>query len=359
MTAPADTADVSAVASPSAGPSSRPGADSILTTAVATTNSNLARLSKTVVATSAALTGSSYGDITSSHHYRSIMNEMAPSIRRPDIQRRIFSFNQGGARISRNSASIVGRAAPNLLLSKEMLADLPESKHGYSLLQGFKATLPEPSAEEGQNKNKLVRSSRSKAKEHVQETESEVNGIQRLEKDKADVIRKLRRIDIRKSTVIEGIREIDARIELLNAIKLRNLERLSKFEDQELELEDKLQLLDYRIELLHEDEDVPSPEPDRDEEGSEDLSNNSGQADTESISLLALGDSLLHYGEVGSYHSDGESNERREYSHVSLQDASDSDTDEEDNESFAREMTASMREAWVSSFLEWEKLTGE
>ncbi|KAK9369143.1 hypothetical protein V1509DRAFT_621271 [Lipomyces kononenkoae] len=361
MTAHADTSDLSlsAVTSPNAGPSVRPGPDSVLTTAVATTNSNLARLSKTVVATSAALTGSSYGDITSTYHYRSIINDMAPSLRRPDIQRRIFSFNPGGARVSRGGGSIVGKAAPNLLLSKEMLSDLPESKHIYSLLQGFKATLPEPSVEESQISNKLIRSSRSKPMEPVQETKLELNGIKRLETDKADVIRKLQRLDIRKSTVIEGIRELDSRIEQLNAIKKRNLDRLSKFEDQEIELEDKLQLLDYRIELLHEDEDVPSSEREGDEEGSEAQTTNSGPADTESISLLALGDSILHYGEMGSYQGDGESNGQRDFSHFDLQDASDSDTDEENNELFAREMTASMREAWLSSFLEWEKLSGE
>ncbi|KAK9361097.1 hypothetical protein V1504DRAFT_452777 [Lipomyces starkeyi] len=359
MTAHADTSDISAVASPNAGPSARPTSDSsIFTTAVAATNSNLARLSKTVVATSATLAGNSYGDITSSSHYRSIINDMAPSLRNPAMQRRIFSFRSGGARVSRGSTSIVGNAAPNLLLSKEMLSDLPESKYAYSLLQGFKATLPEPSAEES-SKNKLVRSSKSKANEPVHEPQIELNGVQRLEKDKKDVIRKLQRIDIRKSTVIQGIHEIEARIEQLNAIKQRNLERLSKFEDQELELEEKLQVLDYRIELLHEDEEVAPRERDDDEEESEAPTNVSGPADTESISLLALGDSLEHYIDRGSNHdSDGESNERQEYSHVSLQDASDSDSDDEDDEAFAREMTASMREAWVSSFLEWEKLTG-
>ncbi|KAK9375784.1 uncharacterized protein V1513DRAFT_412818 [Lipomyces chichibuensis] len=357
MTAHADTSDISAVASPNAGPSARPTSDSsIFTTAVAATNSNLARLSKTVVATSATLAGNSYGDITSSSRYRSIINDMAPSIRSPAMQRRIFSFRSGGARVSRGSASIVGNAAPNLLLSKEILSDLPESKYAYSLLQGFKATLPEPSAEENsKNKYKLVRSSKSKANEHVQEPEIELNGVQRLEKDKTDVIRKLQRIDIRKSTVIQGIHEIEARIEQLNAIKQRNLERLSKFEDQELELEDKLQVLDYRIELLHEDEEVAP----REREGDEEENNVSGPADTESISLLALGDSLEHYIDASSIHdSDGEINERQEYSHVSLQDASDSDSDDENDEAFARDMTASMREAWVSSFLEWEKLTG-
>ncbi|KAK9390730.1 hypothetical protein V1515DRAFT_42565 [Lipomyces mesembrius] len=361
MTAHADTADISAVASPNAGPSARPTSDSsIFTTAVAATNSNLARLSKTVVATSATLAGTSYGDITSSSHYRSIINDMAPSIRSPTMQRRIFSFRSGGARVSRASMSIVGNATPNLPLSKEMLSDLPESKYAYSLMQGFQATLPEPSAEESsKNKYKLVRSSKSKANEPIQEPEVELNGVQRLEKDKTDVIRKLQRIDIRKSTVIQGIHEIDARIDQLNAIKQRYLERLSKFEDQELELEDKLQVLDYRIELLHEDEQVARPEREGDEEESEARSNVSGPADTESISLLALGDSLEHYIDTGSNHdSGGESNERQQYGHVSLQDASDSDSDDKNDEAFAREMTASMREAWVSSFLEWEKLTG-
>ncbi|KAK9353815.1 hypothetical protein V1523DRAFT_461676 [Lipomyces doorenjongii] len=361
MTAHADTADISTVASPNAGPSARPTSDSsIFTTAVAATNSNLTRLSKTVVATSATLAGNSYGDITSSSHYRSIINDMAPSIRSPAMQRRIFSFRSGGARVSRGSTSIVGNAGPNLLLSKEMLSDLPESKYAYSLLQGFQATLPEPSAEEsGKNKYKLVRSSKSKAKEPVQEPELELNGVQRLEKDKTDVIRKLQRIEIRKSTVIQGIHEVEARIDQLNAIKQRYLERLSKFEDQELELEDKLEVLDYRIELLHEDEEVAPREREGDDEESEAPSNVSGPADTESISLLALGDSLEHYIDTGSNHdSAGESNERQQYSHVSLQDASDSDSDDENDEAFAREMTASMREAWVSSFLEWEKLTG-
>ncbi|KAJ8103105.1 hypothetical protein POJ06DRAFT_62986 [Lipomyces tetrasporus] len=372
MTAHADTPEISAVASPNAGTSARPSSESsIFTTAVAATNSNLARLSKTVVATSASLTGNSYGDITSSSHYRSIMNDMAPTIRRPEMQRRIFSFRSGAARVSRGSASIVGNDPPNLnlLLSKEMLLDLPESQYAYSLLQGFKATLPEPSAEEtGKVNNKLVRSSKSKAKEPVLEPEPDLNGVQRLEKDKKDLIRKLQRIDVRKAIVIQGIHEIETRIEQLQSIKQRNLERLSKFEDQELELEDKLQVLDYRIELLHEDEELAQRKRDAEEEESEAPTNVSGPADTESISLFALGDSLDHYSDSASYHSESESNERKEYNgrdHVIQPDASDSDSDDEDedededDEAFAREMTASMREAWVSSFLEWEKLTGE
>ncbi|KAK9325567.1 hypothetical protein V1517DRAFT_284638 [Lipomyces orientalis] len=366
MTAHADTPEIFAVASPNVGTSTRPSSDSsIFTSAVAATNSNLARLSKTVVATSATLAGNSYGDITSSSHYRSIMNDMAPTIRRPEMQRRIFSFRSGGARVSRGSTSIVGNDPPNLLLSKEMLLDLPESQYAYSLLQGFKATLPEPSADEtGKVNNKLVRSSKSKAKEPALEPELDLNGVQRLEKDKKDVIRKLQRIDVRKAIVMQGIHEIEARIEQLHSLKQRNMERLSKFEDQELELEDKLQVLDYRIELLHEDEELAQRKRDAEEEESEAPTNVSGPADTESISLLALGDSLDHYSDSGSYRSESESNGRKEYNgrnHVIRAHAGDidSDVEDEDDEAFAREMTASMREAWVSSFLEWEKLTGE
>lgn len=41
----------------------------------------------------------------------------------------------------------------------------------------------------------------------------------------------------------QNIKEIDQRIEQLQAIRGRNLERLAKYEDQELELEDKSEFL--------------------------------------------------------------------------------------------------------------------
>ncbi|KAK9465869.1 hypothetical protein V1512DRAFT_36627 [Lipomyces arxii] len=365
MTAQLDTSDLSAIASSSATTTTTADAtnrvpdSSLLSSALAATNSNLSRLTKTVVATSASLTGSNlYGDITNTAHYRSAINELAPTMRKPAMQRRLFSFRTGGARVSRSNASVIAASAPNMLLSKEMLADLPEGKYSYSLLQGFKATLPEHSAEETKQNNKLVRSakSKSKSKELVVEVEPELTGIQRLERDKKDAIRKLQRLDVRKAIVVQGINELEARIEQLNVIKQRNMERLAKFEDQELELEDKLQVIDYRIELLQEDE----AEADQEEQASEAPTNISGPADTESISVLALGESILQYSDSGSYHSDEEQENRQNFQYIqTIHDENDSEEDDETDEELTREMTNSMREAWLSSFLEWERLSGE
>lgn len=202
-TASSTTPALASTSTPARAQSAQNGAgDSLFLSAVAATNSNLIRLSKTVAATSTALAnGNSYGELTSSSHYRSLMNEIAPTLRKPAIQRRIFSFKgSANAMAQRQTANIAdsGGGEGALLITKEMLQDLPDGGARYSLLQGFNATLPEPTAEE-QHKGKVVYIGKvNKKKAKQEEPEPELTGIQKLENSRKDAARKLQRIDVRK-----------------------------------------------------------------------------------------------------------------------------------------------------------------
>ncbi|KAK9454308.1 hypothetical protein V1511DRAFT_501640 [Dipodascopsis uninucleata] len=339
-----------------------PTTASLLSSAITTTNSNLTRLSKTVAATSMSLSnGGPYGDITSHTQYRSLMKDLVPTLNRPTVQRRLFSLGARSAVSRRGSytpSTLKGPEFSGLILSKEVLNEIPDSNYAYSLLDGFKATMPE-SDESGQNHQQLVRSKPKASREKKHDDEPELTGIPRLEKDRKDIIRKLQRLDIRKAIVFQGIQEIDARIELLNNIKQKNFDRLAKFEDQEQALEDELRVLDYRIELLQEEE----TEAEEGAETPEDSGpvSNSIAIDSGSISLLALGDSMERYSnnsEHSSYTSEKNVvNNSTSQEPVSDDEENDGYDSENDDDSFSQMMSSSMREAWVSSFLEWEKLS--
>ncbi|KAK9446452.1 uncharacterized protein V1518DRAFT_423989 [Limtongia smithiae] len=373
--------------------------DSLFSSAIAATNSNISRISKTVAATSSILAGGGsnpYGEFGTGSHYRTMMNDMAPALRKQDAQRRMFSFRNATslassrrAAAAANSSNAVGFGdAPALLLSKEMLQDLPESSLSFSLLQGFRATLPENSAAQevaaDNTKKQLVKKSKkSKVPEQqLQPVTEPLTGIPRLQADRKDMLRKLQRIAIRKAVVQQGVREVDARIEQLVAVKNRHLERLAKFDEQELDIEDKIQVLDYRIELLQEDDEVEdegagvhgSPnggveDTDSRRDESETQTNFSGQ----SMTVLTLHDSNEAFTDVYSTDADdadvranmllqlavgnGHNNNINSGGNMTGAVEYESDSDSEVDEAFAQDMSASMREAWVSSFLEWERVT--
>ncbi|KAK7207274.1 hypothetical protein BZA70DRAFT_270891 [Myxozyma melibiosi] len=360
--------------------------DSLFASAVTATNSNLARLSKTVAATSTALTsGANYGELTASSQYRSLMSELAPTLRKPAIQKRLFSFKGTAAAMARGRAttSIADGSGEGIMITKEMLQDLPDGGTRYSLIQGFNATLPEPSEKE-KEQGKMVYVGKGKNKKmEPEESEPELTGIQRLVKSRQDAVRKMQRIEIRKAIVEQNVTEIDRRIEQLLAIKNRNMERLAKYEDQELEIENKIQVIDYRIELLQEEE-----QEERNKEAGESEEVVTAEKDEpevlshppDTMSIL-LSDSLDRYSETLSLPSEPEraspapaqsspspqspdeqprfpQDPLALFASVIQDDNYDSDSDS-DEEQFARDMTESMQEAWVSSFMEWDRLTGE
>ncbi|KAK9461801.1 uncharacterized protein V1516DRAFT_621741 [Lipomyces oligophaga] len=338
------------------------------------TSSNLARLSKTVAATSSALVAggnsASYGgDIINSAQYRALMGEMAPTLRKPGLQSRMFAFTSSNRSAPKHVASdrshsVLGAANGNgPVITGDMLQDLPESDIPFSLMDGFKATLPDPNADgsDSPGKNQIAsdKNDESKLKNQASEPEKELTGIELLEHQKKDIERKLCRIAIRKAMVQQSNREINDRITQLIALRDKNDERLTKYGDQQTDLEEKSQVIDYRIELLREDEEDQSAEQVNAQDVDPSVDSFKGGYEVEFNGNVEAGSSDHEYSNLAVYDdSDDTGSVLGDYQAILMGD---------NGENYARafesafapvggEMADPMRGAWVSSILEWESL---
>ncbi|KAK9471857.1 uncharacterized protein V1510DRAFT_431001 [Dipodascopsis tothii] len=291
-----------------------------LFSAIATTNSNISRLSKTVVASTASLSGSPYGDLAGSAQYKSIMAELMPTLQSPQNQRRMFSFHRRSAS-TLSAGERLERTRSLHFLPDDLLRDLPDDLNSFSLLEGFEVSRPpdEPEAD----KKALVR--RGKKKAAPADEPDELVGLPRLEKDRKDALKQLRRIEVHKAIAEQEIKELERRIERLRARQQLAYDRIVKYDGDEQDIQNKVRVLDYRIELLREDEederaaaappaeDAPAPAP-----------------PARPDSPLSA-DELTPSPVLAAY------------------------DDSDDDSAFSG--AAGGRETWASSFLEWERLS--
>ena len=178
------------------------------------------------------------GDTTSNAHYPNAMSSLSRQMRRPCIQRGVFSFAQTSPRDlvrSKLSTSEISHRAITYL-SDELLENIPEETNTYSLFQGFQATLPEGESEH--RKSHRRRTSRSQKLLGDASPASEgPPSLDTLKKDRNKMNHRLGMMGIRKNLCSTEIHEIDNKISNLNTMRKIVLDRLADLENDEAQLE--------------------------------------------------------------------------------------------------------------------------
>ncbi|KAK6345998.1 Mitochondrial fission protein, variant 2 [Orbilia blumenaviensis] len=207
---------------------------------------NISSLSRKVSSTAGSLIGP-FADPGS--HYHNAMTDLSKDLKKPSIQKRVFSFSKSSPSElvrSRLSATEISHRALTYL-PDDLLNDIPENDASYSLFQGFKASVDIPSP--------------AKKTKGLLEDTTGANNVTRLTRERDRTNEDLDLIGVRKSIASGEIREIDRKIAQLSAIRGLVLERLAKLEQEETQLEHDLLELDNKIEDIQYDmvEDGQSP----------------------------------------------------------------------------------------------------
>ncbi|KAF3163543.1 Mitochondrial fission protein [Orbilia oligospora] len=216
---------------------------SILSNALtAVSNTNISSFSRKVTSTAGTLIGP-FSDPGS--HYHNAMSEVSKDLKRPSIQKRVFSFSKTSpseiVRSKLSATEISHRALT--YLPDDLLKDIPENDASYSLFQGFKASVDTAATKKHREGKNLLEES----------TAGGPNNVTRLSKERDRTNEELDLLGVRKSIASGEIREIDRKIAQLTAIRGVVLERLAKLEQEETQLEHDLLELDNKIEDIQYD----------------------------------------------------------------------------------------------------------
>ena len=191
------------------------------------------------------------GDPTSSSHYQNAMSGLQKELRRPGIQQRVFSYAQASStelvRSKLSTTEIQHRALT--YLPEELLANIPEHDHVYSLFQGFQATLPERESRH----RKEHRRHGSRGQKLLGDNNGDVEGppsVAKLKKDRDDLNHRLEMMGVRKNMCSSEIHEIDNKISNLNSMRRIVLDRLGDLEQDEAEIERELLAVDNKLDDL-------------------------------------------------------------------------------------------------------------
>lgn len=184
------------------------------------------------------------------------MSELKKELRRPGIQRSVFSYAQRSptelVRSKLSTTEIKHRALT--YLPDEMLHNIPETDHTYSLFQGFKATLPD--VEESEHRKTKRRHNSRGQKLLEDQVDEDLEGpppLVKLKKEKNTTNHKLEMMGVRKNMCSSEIIEIDKKISNLQSMRKIVLDRLGDLEQDELHMEEDILELDNKIEDLVEE----------------------------------------------------------------------------------------------------------
>lgn len=209
-------------------------------------------------------------DPASSTHYQSAMTEVQKHLRRPNLQRSMFSMARTTpsdlVRSKLSTREIQHRALSHV--PDDMLANIPDDDDNtYSLFQGFQASFPELS-DDGKKHRRRVSRGRKLLEEGPTTPESGSTGLQKLRKERASMAHELEMLGIRKNMASSEIREIDNKIANLHGMRRIILDRLASLEQEETLLEHDLTDVEARVEdaqlLVEEAESVAQQTPERD-----------------------------------------------------------------------------------------------
>jgi mitochondrial division protein 1 len=173
----------------------------------------------------------------SSNHYHNAMAEVHKQLKRPGIQRSMFSMAKTTPTDmvrSRFSTSEIQTRALSYL-SDDMLQQIPDNENSYSLFQGFQASFPELN-EVGKKHRRRVSRGR-KMIEDTPRTPDSPRHLHGLKKERSSLMHELEMLGIRKNMASVEIREIDNKIANLHGMRRIILERLAGLEQEEALLE--------------------------------------------------------------------------------------------------------------------------
>jgi division protein 1 len=203
-----------------------------------------------------ATAGSLIGADGITQHYQNALGELHREIRRPMIQRSVFSFAQTTPREivrSRISVPEIQQRALSFV-PDHLLANIPEDNNEYSLFQGFQATIPEDAGMINKHGKHNAKGQRLIGTGLEDDEDSKLPpSMQKLKKKKNSMTHELEMMGVRKHMAIAEIHEIDNKIANLNTLRKMVLERLAGFEIQETELEQDLFTVENDIEDLQEE----------------------------------------------------------------------------------------------------------
>lgn len=194
-------------------------------------------------------------DPSNSSHYQFAMSELQKELRKPGIQRKVFSYTQASpseiVRARLSTSEIQHRALT--YLPDEILKNVPETHHAYSLFDGFQATVPE--SDTAHRKTHRRHNSRGQTLLGLKEDadESEPPPLAKLKRERNALNHRLEMMSVRKNMCSSEIREIDTKISNLNNMRKIVLDRLEDLEQDELQLEHDISGLDGKIEDLAEE----------------------------------------------------------------------------------------------------------
>ncbi|KAJ9148924.1 hypothetical protein NKR23_g4581 [Pleurostoma richardsiae] len=213
----------------------------------------LEAFSRKVTTTASHLMGPLAGDSPASHaHYQNAVTEMHKQLRRPSIQRSVFSMARTTptdiVRSKLSTSEIQHRALS--YLPDEMLQNIPEVDNGYSLFQGFQATFPDMT-EDGRKHRRRVSRGR-KLIDEAPITATTPHAVQKLRKEKSSMMHEFEMLGIRKNMASSEIREIDIKIANLAGMRRIVLERLAGLEQEEALLEHDIMDVEGRLEEAQE-----------------------------------------------------------------------------------------------------------
>ncbi|KAF2205471.1 mitochondrial division protein 1 [Delitschia confertaspora ATCC 74209] len=193
-----------------------------------------------------------------SQHYQNALGELHRELRRPMLQRSVFSFAQTTPRElvrSRISVSEIQQRALTYL-PDELLANIPEDTNEYSLFEGFKASLPEAHGHKKNHHGRHNARGQRLIGEGIEKDGDDPNippSMVALRNQKHSMSHRLEMMGVRKHMCAAEIHEIDNKIANLNTMRKIVLDRLAGLENEEAELEHELMEVDHKIEDLQEE----------------------------------------------------------------------------------------------------------
>ncbi|KAI9810018.1 MAG: Mitochondrial fission protein [Phylliscum demangeonii] len=220
---------------------------------------NIEAFSRTVTTTAGHIMGP-LGDVGSNNSaYAAAMGQLHKGLRRPGLQRRVFSIVQASPReIVRSTLSTSEMQSRALAyVPDELLNDVPEDNSTYSLFQGFQATMPEAIPEP---ERKDHRRQGSRGRKLLTDADREARdgspSLAKMQKERHTLSHRLEMLGIRKNMASSEIREIDGKIGGLNHMRRIVLDRLAELEQEESAMEHELLEADNRIEDMQEELDA-------------------------------------------------------------------------------------------------------
>ncbi|KAF2129461.1 WD40 repeat-like protein [Dothidotthia symphoricarpi CBS 119687] len=202
-----------------------------------------------------ATAGSLIGTEGVTQHYQNALGELSRELRRPGLQRSVFSFAQTTPReIVRSRISIPEIQQRALsFIPDELLHNIPEEKNSFSLFQGFQASLPEEPSTHKKHGKHNSRGQKLIGKGDEEDDSNMPPSMKKLKTQKHSMDHRLEMMGVRKHMCVAEIHEIDNKIANLNTLRKMVLDRLAGLEIEEAELEQDLLEVDNKIEDLQEE----------------------------------------------------------------------------------------------------------